>query len=106
MRVNIPTLSRQKTGGTRMGHPGLGTRLLWRGTCDIHSAECCETNHTPMIDGSLPVDGYSARRAAQGSILVARRAGSHAAISPTAIRSSVTMVNAMGSVGVTPNRKV
>jgi hypothetical protein len=34
-------------------------------------------------------DGYSARRAAHGSIRVARRAGSHAAISPTAISSSV-----------------
>jgi hypothetical protein len=52
------------------------------------------------------VDGYSARSAAHGSILVARRAGSHAAISPTAISSSVTIVNAIGSVGVTPNRNV
>ena len=51
-------------------------------------------------------DGYSARSAAHGSILVARRAGSHAAISPTAISSSVTIVNAIGSVGVTPNRNV
>ena len=35
--------------------------------------------------------GYSARSAAHGSILVARRAGSHAASSPTAISSSVTI---------------
>src|SRR5437899_1383771 len=50
------------------------------------------------------IDGYSARSEAHGSILVARRAGSHAAISPTAISSSVTIVNAIGSDGVTPIR--
>jgi hypothetical protein len=32
-----------------------------------------------------------------------RRAGSHAAIRPTAISSNVTIVNAIGSVGVTPS---
>jgi hypothetical protein len=37
---------------------------------------------------SRSVDGYSARSAARGSILVARRGGSHAAINPTAISSS------------------
>jgi hypothetical protein len=52
------------------------------------------------------VDGYSARSAAHGSILVARRAGSHAATSPAATRSSVTIVNTIGSVGLTPNRNV
>jgi hypothetical protein len=49
-------------------------------------------------------DCYSARSAVHGSIRVARRAGSQAAISPTAISSSVTIVNAIGSVGVIPNR--
>jgi hypothetical protein len=45
---------------------------------------------------SRPANLIRAQR--DGSILVARRAGSHAAISPTAISSSVTIVNAIGSV--------
>ena len=51
------------------------------------------------------VDGYSARRAAHRSIRAAWRAGSQAAISPTAISSSVTIVNTIGSVACHPEQE-
>jgi hypothetical protein len=47
------------------------------------------------------VDGYSARSAADGSILVARRAGSHAAISPTCAPQKF-LLSQMLCVGAVP----
>jgi hypothetical protein len=44
------------------------------------------------------VANYSARSAAQGSILVARRAGTHAASVPPPWSGSVTIVNATSPI--------
>jgi len=68
-----------------------------RGVGGSATPMCRKTNHTPIANGPLPLTVIPR---------AARRAGSHAAISPTAISSSVTIVNAIGSVGVTPNRNV
>jgi hypothetical protein len=80
---------------------GANSRTIQRGSFRFSIHFIAQSAQREILSGVFKRSGYSARRAAIGSIDIARRAGIRTATTATSIKTAATPKKLSGSVGVT-----